>query len=249
MSTLRSCVGAAALAALALGRGPARLGQHHGHEGPRGADAGRRARELRGRWARTTRSASRSRPRAQGCHTTGNKPFFASLTAFENGLVYNEKYVKRGDPDNSLLIQLLKGSAPGSYPQMPPGQPYTELVSQRPRHADHRAAGGLDSRSARLRPRQLETPSPEEFYVRRLTAEEMVVELDGSARAHARGLRQHQRPQLAQQGVRGERRQALRVARGLGARHLDGVRLRLARASSGSRRSGAATRSCTASGT
>ena len=45
-------------------------------------------------------------PACEGCHLTGNKPFFASLTAFENGLVYDERYVKRGDPDNSLLVRL-----------------------------------------------------------------------------------------------------------------------------------------------
>ncbi len=115
-------------------------------------------------------------PACEGCHLTGNKPFFASLTAFENGLVYDERYVKRGDPDNSLLVRLLKGTAAGSYPQMPPGQPYDELV----------AHGQVTLTTAQVEawirdltppPERLEVPDPEAFTVRRLTAEEMVVSL------------------------------------------------------------------------
>lgn len=115
-------------------------------------------------------------PACEGCHLVGNKPFFASLTAFENGLVYDERYVKRGDPANSMLIQLLKGNAPGSYPQMPPGQPYTELA------ASGRVKLTIEQVEAWIRelpptPERLETPDPEAFSVRRLSAEEMVVSL------------------------------------------------------------------------
>lgn len=115
-------------------------------------------------------------PACQGCHTNGNKPFFASLTAFESGLVYDERYVKRGDPENSLLVQMLKGTAPGSYAQMPPGQHYDELV------ASGRVALTIEQVEAWIRdlpapPEQLEAPSPGEFRVRRLSAEEMVVSL------------------------------------------------------------------------
>ena len=115
-------------------------------------------------------------PACEGCHLVGNKPFFASLTAFENGLVYDERYVKPGDPENSLLLQLLKGTAPGSYPQMPPGQPYDELV------AHGRVTLTLEQVAAWIRelpptPARLEAPDPEAFTVRRLSAEEMVVSL------------------------------------------------------------------------
>jgi hypothetical protein len=115
-------------------------------------------------------------PACEGCHTLGNKPFFASLTAFENGLVYDEKYVKPGDPENSLLIQLLEGSAAGSYPQMPPGQRYEELVT------DGRATLSIEQVKAWIRelppaPARLEAPDPEAFTVRRLSADEMVVSL------------------------------------------------------------------------
>jgi hypothetical protein len=115
-------------------------------------------------------------PACEGCHLTGNKPFFASLTAFENGLVYDERYVKPGDPDNSLLIQLLAGTAAGSYPQMPPGQRYEELV------AAGRATLSIEQVKAWIRelpaaPARLEAPDPAEFTVRRLSSEEMVVSL------------------------------------------------------------------------
>jgi hypothetical protein len=115
-------------------------------------------------------------PACEGCHLTGNKPFFASLTAFENGLVYDERYVKRGDPENSMLVRLLKGTAPGSYAQMPPGQPYDELV----------ANGHVTLTTAEVEawirelpapPERLEAPDPEAFSVRRLSADEMVVSL------------------------------------------------------------------------
>lgn len=111
-----------------------------------------------------------------GCHLTGNKPYWASLTAFENGLVYDTRYVRPGDPEGSMLVRLLEGTAPGSYPQMPPGQPYAELV-----------AGGvstltLEQVKAWIRdlpppPARLEAPDPEAFGVRRLSSEEMVVSL------------------------------------------------------------------------
>ena len=115
-------------------------------------------------------------PACQVCHHTGNKPFFSSLSAFEGGLVYNEKYVKRGDPANSMLVQMLKGVAPGSYPQMPPGQPYDELVAR------GHATLTIEQVEAWIRELpapvgQLETPDPKEFSVRRLSAEEMVLSL------------------------------------------------------------------------
>lgn len=115
-------------------------------------------------------------PACEGCHITGNKPFFASLTAFENGLVYDERYVKRGDPENSMLVQLLEGTASGSYSQMPPGQHYEELV------ANGRTTLTIEQVKAWIRdlpppPKRLEAADPESFSVRRLSAEEMVVSL------------------------------------------------------------------------
>lgn len=176
MSTLRSWVGAAALAALALGMGAcfgsANTTDTRNPEAQKPPDEGESCEAL-GKNDEIRRALE---PACKGCHTTGNKPFFASLTAFETGLVYNARYVKRGDPENSLLIQLLKGNAPGSYPRMPIGQPYTELVSS------GQVTLTIEQLEAWVRdlpapPAALETPSPQEFYVRRLNAEEMVVSL------------------------------------------------------------------------
>jgi hypothetical protein len=58
-------------------------------------------------------------PTCEGCHQQGNAPFFASLSAFEDTLVYNEKYVVPGQPDQSYLIKLLEGKGQGTYKQMP----------------------------------------------------------------------------------------------------------------------------------
>ena len=106
-------------------------------------------------------------PACASCHTTGNKPYFASLEAFENGLVYDPKWVNKDDPERSGLIQLLRGTAPGSYPQMPPGAPW---------------AGSIDDLLAWIRDLPArgavnEGPSPAAFTVRRLRADEMVVSL------------------------------------------------------------------------
>jgi hypothetical protein len=173
MRTLRSLLGAVALAALpltltaCLEQEAARVNDAAGDpDGGTDCAATSKNDEIRLALA----------PACQGCHLTGNKPIFASLSAFESGLVYDERYVKRGDPENSLLVQMLKGTAPGSYPQMPPGQHYDELV------ASGRVSLTIAQVEAWIRdlpapPAQLETPSPEEFRVRRLSAEEMVVSL------------------------------------------------------------------------
>lgn len=115
-------------------------------------------------------------PACASCHTTGNKPYFASLAAFENGLVYEPKWVNKDDPDGSGLILLLQGLAPGSYPQMPPGEPYTAVV------ADGRATLTLDALKAWIRELPArgavnEGPSPAAFTVRRLRADEMILSL------------------------------------------------------------------------
>nr|QKW93902.1 cytochrome C domain-containing protein [Vitiosangium cumulatum] len=160
MSMLRSMLGAAALASLVLTAG-ACTGKSSETCSPSGRND-----EIRLGLA----------PACEGCHLTGNKPFFASLTAFENGLVYDTRYVKPGDPENSMLVQLLEGTAPGSYPQMPPGQPYDELVTS------SRVKLTIEQVKAWIRdlppaPERLEAPDPETFTVRRLSAEEMVVSL------------------------------------------------------------------------
>ncbi len=59
-------------------------------------------------------------PDCASCHGSGaNKPFFASLTAFETMLAYDTKYVVRGKPEESELVLLLKGEGQGTFTQMP----------------------------------------------------------------------------------------------------------------------------------
>ena len=111
-----------------------------------------------------------------GCHLTGNRPFFASLDAFENGLVYDERYVKPGDPAGSVLIQMLKGVAAGSYPQMPIGTSYQALVDQ---GVAKLSIAELEQWVTELPPAGVRSsePSPLLFTVRRVQADDMVMSL------------------------------------------------------------------------
>ncbi len=59
-------------------------------------------------------------PTCLSCHGERNaRPFFATLSAFEDLLVYNPAYVVRGNPDASPLVALLEGHGTGAYRQMP----------------------------------------------------------------------------------------------------------------------------------
>ncbi len=73
-------------------------------------------------------------PFCKDCHGKVNStPFFASLEAFEAGLVYNPKFVKPGNSKDSKLIHFLRGKAEGAFPQMPLGNEdnkYVSLVDQ-----------------------------------------------------------------------------------------------------------------------
>lgn len=61
-------------------------------------------------------------PTCAPCHGEGaSRPFFASLVAFEDLLVYDPRYVVRGDPEASELVAMLEGRSEGAYPQMPLG--------------------------------------------------------------------------------------------------------------------------------
>lgn len=112
-------------------------------------------------------------PACAGCHLTGSKPYWASLTAFET-MVYDPKYVVAGDPDSSGLIKLLKGTAPGSFKQMPPGETYQAALD---RGAGTMTIAQVEQWIRELGPRGAvrEEPIAERFTVRRLTAEEMVL--------------------------------------------------------------------------
>jgi hypothetical protein len=62
---------------------------------------------------------TRLKPTCQGCHTMDQRPFFASLDAFENLVVYDPKYVLPGDPDHSLIIGLVTASVGRQMPPAP----------------------------------------------------------------------------------------------------------------------------------
>jgi hypothetical protein len=111
-----------------------------------------------------------------GCHSSGNRPLFASLEAFENGLVWDKRFVLPGDPDNSQLVKLLEGRGTGTYPQMPTGESFAQAL------ASGKATVTLAQvkewiRTLPAAPPTSAGPSPEGFTLRRLTAEEMVTSL------------------------------------------------------------------------
>lgn len=107
-----------------------------------------------------------------GCHTQGSTPFFASLSTFESLLVYNEKYVVPGHPEQSYLVRLLQGAGEGTYKQMPlSGDSFVKLA----------AAGNTEVTLAQIeawitaltpRPR-VTTPDPGAVTVQRQSAEQI----------------------------------------------------------------------------
>ena len=54
-----------------------------------------------------------------GCHTMDMRPFFLDLTAFENLIVYDTRWVKPGDPAGSGLIGLMRGTVGRQMPPVP----------------------------------------------------------------------------------------------------------------------------------
>lgn len=65
------------------------------------------------------------------CHGAGtNKPYFSTQQSFEALLVAKRQWVVPGKPDEGLLLPLLQGEAPGTYPQMPPGEPSASFSAQ-----------------------------------------------------------------------------------------------------------------------
>ncbi len=118
------------------------------------------------------------RPSCEGCHKDGaTHPFFSSLAAFENLLVYNDKYVKPGAPDNSELIRLLEGNSTGPNRQMPAGgDPYSVRVQR----GDGRVTMGelrLWIRNLSPRQRPPGDASVDSPLVRRKTADQVVTSL------------------------------------------------------------------------
>lgn len=74
---------------------------------------------------------TRLKPTCGGCHVADMRPFFLDLTAFENLIVYDPKWVTPGDPDASGLVGLMIGVNAASR-QMPPAPSERfEVLSQR----------------------------------------------------------------------------------------------------------------------
>ena len=128
---LEGRVAAAALAALAAGAGLAACGKGEGPEGPRAASRGAAIEESAGQRASNQDVMTRLSPSCAACHGDGtNKPFFASLDAFETLLVFNSRYVVAGQPDQSELLRLLAGQGTGAFKQMPlSGDPFAALAA------------------------------------------------------------------------------------------------------------------------
>ncbi len=112
-------------------------------------------------------------PACAGCHNTGSRDYWSSLEAFEAQLVYNPRFVVPKNPSASVLIQMLNGTAPGSTPQMPPGEPFAALSTSGRVSV---TVAQVSDWIANLEPRRalLAEAKAENFSIRRLRGEEMV---------------------------------------------------------------------------
>lgn len=68
-------------------------------------------------------------PSCEGCHLTGVRAYWSSVTSFQNLVVANPALITPGDPDASEFVRLLEGQGKGAFKQMPIGtKSYAELV-------------------------------------------------------------------------------------------------------------------------
>jgi hypothetical protein len=69
-------------------------------------------------------------PVCAGCHVSGTRAFFVSVSTFQSLVVSDPRLVAPGDPDHSELVRLLEGDGTGAFKQMPIGtQTYTDLLN------------------------------------------------------------------------------------------------------------------------
>lgn len=113
------------------------------------------------------------------CHGVGaSRPFFATLSAFEDLLAYDTRYVVRGEPDASPLVALLEGRSTGAYAQMPlAGVPFAALAARGETEVT------MDEVRAWIRdlpppPTGRGGPDPYATTVRRLSADEAINALE-----------------------------------------------------------------------
>lgn len=72
---------------------------------------------------------TRLKPTCMGCHTVDLRPFFSSLDAFENLIVYDTRYVVPMDPGASTLLGMLRATAGKPMPPAP-SAPFVTLEGQ-----------------------------------------------------------------------------------------------------------------------
>lgn len=111
---------------------------------------------------------SRLKPTCQGCHTMDMRPFFASLDAFENLIVYDTRYVVPQDLGGSVLLGLLRSTVGR---QMPP-LPNDRFETLEGKGLTHITLAELEEWIRRLPPRGGQTPVDPPL-VRRKTAEQV----------------------------------------------------------------------------
>lgn len=69
-------------------------------------------------------------PHCEGCHVSGTRAFFGSVSSFQNLIVSDPRMVRPGDPENSELVKLLVGTGTGAFSRMPIGtRTYADLVA------------------------------------------------------------------------------------------------------------------------
>ncbi len=120
------------------------------------------------------------RSTCEKCHSTGsNKPYFSSLQAFEDLLVYNKALVNPGNPAGSELMHLLEGAGTGPFKQMPTaGASFKDLDAQGQTQI---SLADITSWINALPPRS--TPSFDYLKAptnRRITAEKVLTTLDAT---------------------------------------------------------------------
>jgi hypothetical protein len=115
---------------------------------------------------------TRLSPSCAGCHTRDERPFFASLEAFENIIVFDARWIVAGQPENSTLLKYLDGS--GARPMPPaPSQNFSLLDA-----AQATAISMIELRDWILHLPPRTAPGPTDFVnIRRKSAEQVLSSL------------------------------------------------------------------------
>ncbi|HEY1088465.1 MAG TPA: hypothetical protein VGE37_12245 [Archangium sp.] len=70
-------------------------------------------------------------PHCEGCHVSGTRAFFASVSSFQNLVVSDARLISPGNPDESEFVKLLLGTGTGAFTRMPIGtKTYADLVTE-----------------------------------------------------------------------------------------------------------------------